>query len=167
MRAVAQAVGVTAPSIYLHFADKDGLLLAVCELQFRQFDEFVERAVAGIDNPIEQLNMRGQAYVRFGVEFPEHYRILFMNKTAALLVRADAERLSTVSGFGHLVDNVQRCIDSGALAETDALLVATGLWALVHGVTSLAISVPGFPEVGLDRLVEHVCGVYGLGLMKH
>lgn len=30
IRAVAQRVGVTPPSIYLHFADKDALLDAVC-----------------------------------------------------------------------------------------------------------------------------------------
>ena len=31
IRAIADAVGVTPPSIYLHFPDKDSLILAVCE----------------------------------------------------------------------------------------------------------------------------------------
>jgi len=30
IRSVSQRVGVTSPSIYLHFADKDALLDAVC-----------------------------------------------------------------------------------------------------------------------------------------
>jgi AcrR family transcriptional regulator len=165
IRAVAEAVGVTAPSIYLHFADKDELLVAVCEVQFRKFDDFVEEAVAGISDPLVRLTVRGKAYVQFGVEYPEHYRILFMNKTAEVMARAD-ERLSAVSGFGRLVENVEACLAAGVLRDDDPLLVANGLWALVHGVTSLTISVPGFPSVGLDRLVDHVCGVYGLGLMK-
>ena len=32
IRAVAAKVGVTAPSIYRHFEDKDALMFAVCEL---------------------------------------------------------------------------------------------------------------------------------------
>jgi hypothetical protein len=76
------------------------------------------------------------------------------------------EALSRVSGFDKLMADVEACMDAGAFRRDDVLLVASGLWAVVHGVTSLAISVPGFPEVGLDRLVAHACGVHGLGLMQ-
>ena len=165
VRAVAQAVGVTPPSIYLHFADKDALLVAVCEHHYRALDDFVEERVAGIDDPVLQLGVRGRAYVEFGIEHPEHYRILFMNKTAAVVAER-ADRMESVSGFDHLYDNVQRCIDAGAVVEDDALLVATGLWTLVHGITSLAISVPGFPEVGMERLQDHMAQVYGTGLFR-
>jgi len=163
IRAVAEAVGVTPPSIYLHFADKDQLLLAVCEFQFRQFDEFVEAAVARATGPMEQLMLRGAAYVRFGVEHPEHYRILFMSRPSAVTA-AMVDRAVAVSGYDHLVANVQACIDAGLVAEPDAELVAAGLWVMVHGVTSLAISVPGFPSMGIDPLMAHLAGVYVRGL---
>ncbi len=39
LRSVATAVGVSAPSIYLHFADKDDLFFAVCDRRFAHFDE--------------------------------------------------------------------------------------------------------------------------------
>jgi AcrR family transcriptional regulator len=165
VRAVAAAVGVTPPSIYLHFADKDELLVAVCERQFRAFNDFVEEAVAGIDDPVARLMRRGEAYVQFGVQHPEHYRILFMAKTASVMSRGK-EALSRASGFDMLMADVEACMDAGAFRRDDVLLVASGLWAVVHGVTSLAISVPGFPEVGLDRLVAHACGVYGVGLSR-
>jgi AcrR family transcriptional regulator len=158
IRAVADAVGVTPPSIYLHFADKDELLLAVCDEQFRRFDEFVEAAVAGATDPMQQLMLRGEAYVRFGIEHPEHYRILFMSRVGG------ADRVPVASGFDHLVANVQACIDAGFIGEPDALLAATGLWVMVHGVTSLAISVPGFPEVGMDRLMAHISALCHRGL---
>jgi AcrR family transcriptional regulator len=161
IRTVAEAVGVTPPAIYLHFADKDALLLAVCESEFERFDAYVEAAVAAAgDDPVERLMRRGQAYVRFGVEHPEHYRILFMSG----IVPDDDERLRAVSGFDHLVANVQACIDAGFVGEPDALLAATGLWVMVHGVTSLAISVPGFPTVGMDRLMAHLSVVCARGL---
>jgi AcrR family transcriptional regulator len=161
VRAVAGAVGVTPPSIYLHFADKDDLIRAVCEETFKLCDTFVEQRVAGIEDPQAQLEERGRAYVDFGVRHPEHYRILFMGKVRA---HADADAVLEVSGFSHLVDNVVRCMEAGSIAPGDPLLVATGLWTAVHGITSLAVAVPGYPFVGLDVLLEHTLGVYRRGL---
>lgn len=162
VRAVADAVGVTPPSIYLHFADKAELLTAVCERHFRTLHAFVEEAVAGADDPEEQLRRRGRAYVRFGLEHPEEYRVLFMGRATPPAPPADEAR--EVSGFVALVANVERAMAAGALGRADPLLVATGLWTVVHGVTSLAISLPGFPQVGLDALVDHLLEVHCRGL---
>ena len=162
IRAVADAVGVTPPSIYMHFADKNALMLEVSAEQFRFFDAYLEDAVSGIDDPDEQLSARGRAYVRFGIEHPEHYRLLFMAKSGA--IPHPAELLAAAAGFGHLVENVERCMDAGTSARGDPLVVATGLWALVHGVTSLAISVPEFPHVGLEALLDHLLEVQRRGL---
>ncbi|MDQ1374328.1 MAG: hypothetical protein QOJ09_1666 [Actinomycetota bacterium] len=160
IRAVAGAVGVTPPSIYLHFADKDELIRAACEETFQLFDRFVERRVAGIEEPAAQLSERGRAYIDFGVRHPEHYRVLFMGKAQGY----PDDSLDEVSGFVHLVDNVQRCMDAGSIVSQDPVLVATGLWTLVHGITSLAVSVPGYPVVGLDALVDHMLDAYARGL---
>src|SRR5919202_69736 len=61
IRAIADAAGVTPPSIYLHFADKSELLAAVCEARFRDFDQYLQDATAGIDDPVEALGARGRA----------------------------------------------------------------------------------------------------------
>ena len=65
IRSVAQRVGVTPPSIYLHFADKDALLDAVCARYFEQLDEEMQRVAAGQTSTIEVLRAQGLAYVRF------------------------------------------------------------------------------------------------------
>src|SRR5215211_7525579 len=80
IRAIADAVGVTPPSIYLHFPDKESLILAVSERHFETFDSAIEEAGASIEDPVESLRRRGRAYVRFGLENPEPYRILFMTR---------------------------------------------------------------------------------------
>ena len=163
IRSVAEAVGVTPPSIYLHFADKADLIKAVCGRHFIELDRCIEEAVAGTDDPAEQLRLRGKAYIRFGLEHPEQYRILFMSKRAHHEAPPD-EELKKASGFNALIDNVVRAVDAGALRQEDPLLVATGLWTVVHGITSLAISIPSFPLVGLDALVDHLLDVHRRGL---
>jgi AcrR family transcriptional regulator len=158
IRAVAEAVGVTPPAIYLHFADKDTLIRAVCEDTFRALDDFVEGRVAGITDPLEQLAERGRAYVDFGVEHPEQYRVLFMGKA-----RQSGDEVLAASGFAHLLDNVIRAMDAGHIAQRDPGVVSAGLWAVVHGVTSMALAVPGCP---VDRhvLIEHLLEVQARGL---
>ncbi|MGZ5396215.1 MAG: TetR/AcrR family transcriptional regulator, partial [Mycobacterium sp.] len=52
IRSVAQRAGVTPPSIYLHFTDKDALLDAVCARYFEKLDEEMQAAAAGQPAPI-------------------------------------------------------------------------------------------------------------------
>jgi AcrR family transcriptional regulator len=164
IRAIADAAGVTPPSIYLHFADKTELLAAVCEARFQDFDRYLEEASAGIDDPLEALRARGRAYVRFGLENPEHYRILFMTRPGSERPQQGIEHLPGMTAFSHLVENVARGMDAGVITPGDPFLVATGLWSNVHGVTSLLIARPDFPWPDLDRLMDHVLGVAVRGL---
>ena len=164
IRAVADAAGVTPPSIYLHFADKSELLAAVSEARFRDLDRCLEEAGRGVDDPLEALRARGRAYVRFGLENPEHYRILFMTRPGGSLPPADVTCLPGLTAFGHLVDAVARCMDTGVAAAADPFLVATGLWSAMHGVTSLLIARPDFPWPELDSLLGHVLDVQTTGL---
>lgn len=141
IRAICEAVGVTAPSIYLHFSDKDALLEAVCLRIFADFDTALEAAAAGVDDPLESLRRRGRAYVEFGLEHPEHYRILFMQRPGD---RPNTGPDAGSDAFVHLVEAVARCIRQGAFAPADPMAVASTVWAALHGVTSLMISMPDF-----------------------
>lgn len=162
IRAVADAVGVTPPSIYLHFADKAEMLLSVCGARFAEFDAVLLAAGATIDDPLEALMRMGSAYIHFGVDNPEHYRILFMVRNAGK--RSLHEMPAAAAAFGHLVDDVQRCIDSGQFAAANAKLVATGIWTAMHGLTSLLISAPAFPWPDIDVMIGQVMGVQAGGL---
>ena len=74
IRAIAERVGVTAPSIYRHFADKDTLILSVVESVFGRLDAALEAAAAGAADPFDEIMRKGRAYVDFGLAHPEHYR---------------------------------------------------------------------------------------------
>ena len=164
IRAVADAVGITPPSIYMHFSDKDELLYAVCRKLFEDLDALFEGAAAQSDDPIESLRLRGRAYVRFGLEHPEHYRIMFMRRRNPEVEARHAG--DDMPAFDHLVESVQRCIDSGDLPPGDPMGAALALWASVHGLTSILISNKQLPALGgeLDALIDFHLSValYGL-----
>jgi AcrR family transcriptional regulator len=165
IRAVADAVGVTPPSIYLHFADKNDLIFAVCERHFAKLDEVLEEAGSRSNDPAESLHLRGEAYVRFGLDHPEQYRILFMTKPADVPEGWSHDRLINNAAFGHLIQAVQRCLEAGVFPSGDPVLIASGLWALAHGITSLLIADRGLAWP-LDELLDHVLGTYQGGLSR-
>ncbi len=70
IRAVADAVGVTSPSIYLHFADKDALIEAVVADVFAELDAAMVAAGNAVELPLAKLRAYGLAYVKFAVAHP-------------------------------------------------------------------------------------------------
>jgi AcrR family transcriptional regulator len=154
IRAVAEAVGVTPPSIYLHFADKSDLVFAVCEEHFARFEAAASLAVQGVDDPLERIYRRGQAYVQFGLDNPEHYRIMFMSRAADAPSRLVDEGIAMSAAFSGLVDDVRAAVERGEI-DGDPFVIACGTWAAVHGVTSLIISKPHFPWPPIDEMLDH------------
>ena len=93
------AVGVTPPSIYRHFPDKDSLIYEVWDRRCGTLDVAFEEAVTGIDDPVEALHAIGRAYVRFGLANPEPYRLVFMTRADPASPEEDAERLGQIKAF--------------------------------------------------------------------
>jgi AcrR family transcriptional regulator len=155
IRAVADAVGVTPPSIYLHFADKTDLIFQVCQQQWERFNEDMRAAGDGVDDPVEWLSTIGRAYIRWGLDNPEQYRILFMSKPTDVPEHVDKSDVIMSGVLGDVLTAVTRAIADGRLSGDPAVL-SYGAWAAAHGLTSLLISSPGMPWPDLERLSSHV-----------
>lgn len=155
IRAVADAVGVTPPSIYRHFPDKDTLIAEVCERHFAALDAELDAAVAAASDPIERLAACGRAYIRFGIANPEPYRILFMTRLAGIPDERQQVWLAESATFGKVVERAQACIDAGRFRPeyTDAYWIGLSVWAQVHGLTSLVVSKP-FLELAAEDLID-------------
>ena len=161
LRAVALRVGVSVPSIYLHFADKQALLDAVCEEVFTQLDVRLREAGAQGADPFDALRRQGNAYVHFAVENPEHYRIVMMKSHSGDPHSVDA--LVATGAFGYLAESVRACIEAGVF-EGDPVEHALGLWAAAHGVASLLVVKPYFPWPDLDAFIDRTVCMAGIGL---
>lgn len=156
IQSITDAVGCTPPAIYLHFADKDALMLEVCARHFLRFAAALDASDEGGD-PMELLRKRGRAYVEYGLENPEPYRILFMQKPGASAGRTMAT--TAVEAFAPLTKAVAQCIERGLFPESDPFVISCTLWASVHGLTSLMISNPDYPWPPLDELLDIGIGV--------
>jgi AcrR family transcriptional regulator len=161
LRAVAQRVGVSVPSIYLHFADKQGLLDAVCEEVFEQLHVRLRAAAEGAPDPFQALRAQGNAYVHFALENPEHYRIVMMKEHDP---GPDAIDTVIASGaFGYLVESVRGCVAVGVF-DGEPVEIALGLWAAAHGVAALLVAKPSFPWPPVEEFVDRVICMAGIGL---
>jgi AcrR family transcriptional regulator len=159
IRAVADAVGVTPPSIYRHFPDKQNLLFEVCAIQFTRLDEWLAAALADHDDPVEAIQATGRAYVEFGRAHPEHYRIMFMGRADLTPEQYDDEVFAEGSAFPTLLAFVERGIADGRLrtdspAGVNAFAITVSLWAVVHGLTSLLVAKPAFPWGDVDLVID-------------
>ena len=112
-------------------------------------------AVAGVDDPIEWLQAIGRAYIRWGLDNPEHYRILFMSKPNDVPEHVDKSDVIMSGVLGDVLTVVTRAIAEGRLTG-DPPVISYGAWAAAHGLTSLLIACPGMPWPDIERLSSHV-----------
>ena len=160
IRAVAAHAGVTPPSIYLHFADKDSLLDAVAADMFVDIGEAMRQAADGVDQPLERLRRQGLACVRFAVDNAEVYRLAMMS------VRTEAGNVDAVFGraaFERINATIVECMDAGIFARGDPIPIALELWAAAHGIASMLIAKPYLPWGDPDEVSDRVLRAAAIG----
>lgn len=158
LRAVAARVGVSVPSVYLHFEDKQALLDAVCDEVFAQLHTVMREAGEGASDPFEGLFRQGVAYVHFALANPEHYRIVFSPRD-----HEDDDPGVAIGAFGHLLESIEQCIEVGVFTG-DPVSLGVRLWASAHGVASLLIAKPSFPWPDRDTFIADTICMAGMGL---
>lgn len=131
LREAARRAHVSPAAVYRHFADKDALLRAVAATGFGHFHDYLMRSLSA-KTPKARLDASAQAYLRFALEKPQDYRVLFMG--TGIKVNTGRET------FQFLVDRVRECIYAGVIRKGDATETATFIWAHVHGLVSLRLA---------------------------
>ena len=140
MREVARRIQYTATALYYHFPDKESLLIELCREDFLALAGYLRRLGRSSD-PVERIRKMGVAYVNFGLEFPQHYRLMFMTP----LPPTPAERAGIQHGnpdqdaYAFLRKAVEEAIAARRFRPEikDAEQVAQMFWAGVHGLITL------------------------------
>lgn len=138
-RAVCERAGVTAPTLYHHFGDADGLLNAAV---LRGFDRFLARKLARppAADPAEDLLAGWDDYVAFAREHPRLYAAMFARLLQGVPIPA-AE-----AGRANLAGKLATLAKAGRLAMP-VPAAADLVWASAHAAAMLLLS--GSPEPGV------------------
>jgi AcrR family transcriptional regulator len=155
MRQIAAEIGVSAPALYHHFENKDALVMAACEAGFEEFGAELAAAARGAETPLAGLRASAVAYVDFALHRPMHYDVMMIRPHQWALGPHPSEDPPSFAG---LVSLVEACQASCEFAPGDAREAAHQIWAALHGVASLAISLPG-DIAGLDAEAVHARAV--------
>lgn len=177
MRKVAAKAGYTATAIYFHFPDREALLGEVCARQFGAFRQSFER-VGRVADPIERLVKMGKVFVDFGMEHPDHYRLMFLSSNFNVIKKeAFIERGNPAQDcYAYLKATITDAMAAGRFRPefTDADELCQFFFASVHGLVALHIVKGDDPWVewrpirptarkmtealirGLTRKAEHV-----------
>ncbi len=83
-RAICDAAGVTAPTLYHHFGDKEGLLTAVVDFGWAAFLE-TKRAVAAVvhEHVADDVRAGWDNHIEFARENPNFYKLMWSPVVAA------------------------------------------------------------------------------------
>lgn len=163
LRAVAREAGVSAPSVYLQFENKDALVRAVVTEHFVRFQEAINAAVATGTDPASRLLNGCLAYGRFAAEQPGSYRVIFETRKPEIWAHLPVEQVPGMNAFQILVDSVAECIDAGVARPGDPFQIAADIWVALHGMVSLRHLMTAFPwpdpDVQVTRMVETLTGI--------
>jgi len=81
MRKLAARLGMTAANIYNYFTNKDELYLFIQTRGFEMLYDFLHEAYKRRVAPKKKLENMIRAYLKFGMNNPEYYEIMFSRNT--------------------------------------------------------------------------------------
>jgi AcrR family transcriptional regulator len=146
MREVARAAGVSHQAPYHHFRGREGILAALAEEGFTRLADALERATPAANAPFAsasaaRLGAIGEAYVRFALDNPGPFRVLF-RPDAVPLERFPSTLAAALRARAALDAAVAGCAADGLIASADADDLADAAWSTVHGAAVLSLDGP-------------------------
>jgi AcrR family transcriptional regulator len=174
LREVARHAGVSHNAPYNHFADKRELLAAVAAAGYEALLVKMLNSLSDRDGADKALVKIGVVYVKFGLENPAHFRLMFSSELNA----ATGERPAVVVDAGvktkELLESIiRRGVRTGVFSNAfnrneDLQAAVLTAWSAVHGLTMLAIDgLPAIPRKLIDQIADKLTKIVCQGLMHH
>jgi AcrR family transcriptional regulator len=136
-RAASEAAGVTAPTLYHHFGDKEGLLVAVVDFGWAAFLES-KRTVAAVVHAhvADDIRAGWDNHIQFARENPNFYKLMW---SPAISANSAAFR----EAFQMLYDRLELGAGRGQLRVS----VETGARMIMSATTGAALSLISQPDL--------------------
>ena len=161
MRQLAAELGVSPMTPYRYFEDKGDILAAVRTSSFTRFAESLEAARDAATGARARGEAVGDAYVRFALDHPHSYKLMFdLNQLGDLPLQFDAGLRARATMTGHVKDAI-----AAGLYVGDPVQIGMMMWAAVHGVVVLQLA--GMLPAGAANDLHHALNAtLGRGLAK-
>lgn len=166
IRNIADEIEYSPATIYLYFKDKNQLLYALHQQGFmKMIEEF--QPLQQVADPFERLVEMGRSYIRFAVQNPELFDLMFI-MTAPMENLEEKEWVEGDQAFGLLTQVVQECIDAGIFKQHDVQSAAMMIWSAVHGYTALFLRkrLGMFPECDRQPIMDEAFNLFCETLRK-
>ncbi|KDN22711.1 TetR/AcrR family transcriptional regulator [Amycolatopsis rifamycinica] len=158
LRAVAREVSIAATSVYLHFPDRDALVLAAMQRCHEELVRTGDAAAAAAPDPAAALRARILAQAEWAREHSGLYKVLHESKVHRRLGMPFKEVM-----VARTTEAVQACMDAGVAPAGDAATVAIDLRTAVNGMLAQRINEPDLPwppaVEQLDRFLAKLVGL--------
>ena len=139
MRKIARRVEYSVGTLYLYYKDKDELFLAVQSVAFERAFTYIN-ALPENGDPLERLRGLSDRYLRFGMEYPVLYRLMFMMEHPMDAMKEGDAWHAGIALHNLLTSLVKECVVAGKILAEAPDRLSFALWSLVHGMVSLQIS---------------------------
>ncbi len=137
IRMIAREVGCSVGTIYVYFENKDVLIHALIEEGFDKLVEMQEQTEKAVSDPLQRLSALCRNYIRFAMQNPEYYEIMFMLKPERM-ARYPAEKYRKARHSLEIIAAaLEQCGRRGLMSVAEPYLEAHLIWAFMHGVISL------------------------------
>jgi AcrR family transcriptional regulator len=173
LREVARRAGVSHNAPYSHFRDKVELLSAIAAAGFAMLRDRMLAAIEGVDAVDAAFVGSGVAYVKFGLEHPTLYRLMF---SSALATSKEGRPASVIAAGDEaravLYEVIRRCARARVFPSyfsggEPLQIAALTAWSTVHGLTMLAIDdLTGAPKAFLDHAAGTVAQIVCAGFQE-
>lgn len=138
IRKIADKIEYSPATIYLYYKDKDELLYDVQAECFKKLVTIFKKD-ASVAEPFTRLGQIFDTYVKFGLNNPEMYDLMFIMKSPMNNLDDKEIWKNGNEAFEHVVTCVQECIDHQLIKFDNVWLGAFSVWGMAHGLISLDI----------------------------
>lgn len=137
LRAIAREAGVSAAAPYHHFDHRDAILAALAAEGFEELGEAMRRSAGrAAEGQLQRLQAAGVAYVRYAVNNPELFRLMFSGLLGDRGAYPELQHRAAAA-FGVLQHLLGR--PAGPPPGAVEPPVALTAWSTVHGLATLLI----------------------------
>jgi AcrR family transcriptional regulator len=157
-RQIAARVGISQTALYVYFKSKDEMLERLVNAALCKLGAALDAVNVQCADPIVFLRSNFREYIKFGLEHPDEYRLVFMLRDGRRKPATADPRIHNPIGdalFNTLKTRIEQGMATGQLrCVHSAYAAAQSIWAAMHGLVALRLAYTDFDWIPVEEQIE-------------